>query len=268
MLRGSWEGCVVLWLASCGLIGVPSASVEGVALTRMGLRDAAFDVTVSVHNPMWVDAHVDGLRWSLNVAQETVAKGASTRPAVLAAQSSSPVVVPVELTYAQLWKGLGNTFSGQEIPYRLSLELDTVTPTGLVTVPMVHEGTLPALRPPEIDIVDLDWEIEPDGRLRLDLGIDLSLPEQFSVNRLDWTVDVDGRVFGSGSVVIQADGMLRFPVRLDAVGAAEAGWNWLWGSAHRLQLALDGTLGTPFGPVPLSTRGSIALREQTTPPEP
>lgn len=253
---------MLLWLASCGLIGVPSASVDGVALTELGMTEAALDVTVGVDNPMWVDVHVEGLRWSLNVASNTIAQGKARQPAVLAADGRSPVVVPVRLSYGDLWGALGETFSAESIPYRLSLELDAVTPTGLMTIPMVHEGTLPRLRPPTIDILDVDWEVEADGRLRIDVGLKLGLSEQFSLTRLDWTVDVDGRVLGSGAVATEGDGVLRFPVRLDPMGAAEASWDWLWGSARELRLALDGMVGTPLGTVPLNTRASLVLSEQ------
>lgn len=252
---------MLLWLASCGLIGVPSAGVDGVALTRLGMTEAALDVTVGVDNPMWVDLHLEGLRWSLSVASHKIGSGASRLPAVLAARSESPVVVPVSVRYVDLWNAAGATFSGNEIPYRMSLEIDTVTPTGLITVPLVHEGTLPALRPPTIDIVHLDWEVEADGRLRVDLGVDLALPESFAVNRVDWTIDVDGRVLGSGVVAVQSDGVLNIPARLDPAGAAQASWDWLWGTARQLQLAVDGTVGTPLGLVPISTRATFVLSE-------
>ena len=256
------EAPMVLWLASCGLVGVPSASVQNVALTQLGMSEAGVQVTVGVDNPMWVDLHVEGLRWSLNVASHTIGRGEAKQPAVLTAGEVSPIDVPVRVQYAALWGALGDSFSGSEVPYRLSLELDTVTPTGLMTVPLIYEGALPPLRAPSIDIIHLDWEVEPDGRLRIDLGIDLGLPEQFGITRLDWTVDVDGRVLGSGALDAPGDGVIRFPVRLDPVGAAEASWDWLWGSSHELRLVLDGAIGTPLGTVPLSTRASLALSNE------
>lgn len=252
---------MVLWLASCGLIGVPTASVEGVALTGMTLTEASMDVTVGVDNPMLVDLHSEGLRWSFDVGSQTVAKGTSSAPAMLAAGARSPITVPLTIGYADLWNAVGEGFSGSELPYKLSLELDAITPMGEMTLPLVYEGALPPLRAPSIDIVDLAWEVEADGRLRVDLSLKLGLPESFSLTRLDWTVDVDGRVLGSAAVDVRADGALRFPVRLDPRGAAEASWDWLTGSARELRLVLDGTVGTPLGTIPLATRTSLVLGE-------
>ena len=257
---------MVAGFSACSLIAPPSAHVRDVRFTELGLSAARLEVGVGVHNPMFVDLHVQAMRWHFDVGAITVAKGATSEPTILPASSTTTVPVPVELRYRDVSEAISAGMAAEQVPYEVALELDTITPTGEVTVPVVHRGTLPRLRAPELDLISLDWDVEADGRLRFDVALHLSLPEGFSASRLDWSVSVDGRALGQGSVMSQPDGTLRFPMFLDPRGAAEASWAWMWGEAHRFEVAVDGQIVTPLGTVPLRAQRAIALQEHGTPP--
>ncbi len=253
-------------VAACAIVATPSARIDEVSLGRLSLEGALLHVDTTLDNPLWVDVHVERLAWRFEVNHAVVAEGARTVPVILKAGVGTPLTVPVEFAHADLLRAVGATFSGHEVPYELRVEIDTFTPRGLVTVPLEYTATLPAIRPPTLDLMDISWQVGEDGRLRIDLALKLGLPRAFRVQRLGWTVDVDHHRVGDGGVEIDEDGALRFPVFFDPRRAAQASWDWLWGEARALELALDGLVQTPLGPAPISMQRAIVLSDHGVPP--
>lgn len=255
---------IALILLGCGLLRLPSPEVEGLSLTHLDAEGAGLEVALAVENPLWVDVPLERLDWELTVAGGRVAGGRRARVMILPAGATTSVPVPVEVRYADLWAAAGQA-GGPEVPYRVSLELGIVTPRGSVTVPLAHEGLLPTLRPPSVDVIDLDlgW----DGAwLRLDLILKLGMPRGWVIPALDWSLEVDARQLARGSLEVGEQGTLKIPVRFDPRQTAWASWSWARGEARILSLALGGQLETPLGTVPVALRQQLELSEP--PPAP
>ncbi len=251
----------------CGVLSAPTADVDGVSVTSLGLTEAEVQIGVGVHNPLWVDVPVDALRWEMRVADVTLGDGVSSQQHVLPSQQRTVLPVPVQIRYADLWAAAKETMSNEGVPYTVLFELDTQTPRGPETLEMRHDGQLPVLRAPSLDLVDIDVGIEDDGRLRVELGLHLGLPQDYSIVDLQWGVSVDGVSLTDGRVQADGSGTLRLPVFFDARATAEATWAYAWGEAKAMQVMLSGNVSTPFGTVPLSLDRQVALSEAPAAPE-
>lgn len=258
---------VAAWMFGCGVLSVPSAHVDGVSLTSLTMTQASLEVSVGVHNPLWVDVPVRALRWEMRVDDVTLADGVSAKDRVLLAGQNTVLPVPVDIRYADLWAAAKRTARNDGVPYSVLFELDTVTPTGPSTLPLHHVGVLPPLRAPSVDLVDIDVGIEDDGRLRMDLALHLSLPESFRITDVAWAVAVDGVPLSEGRVRADPSGNLRFPVYFDARATAAATWAYAWGEAQALELSLLGQVSTPLGLVPLSVDHVLPLTDAPVAPE-
>ncbi|MEZ4239579.1 MAG: hypothetical protein R3F59_26170 [Myxococcota bacterium] len=67
-------------------------------------------------------------------------------------------------------------------PYRITGEVDLDTAFGTWTLPLGHEGTVPLLDPPTLDLVDVDVSLEGTG-VRLAVALKLGLPGWCSSRR-------------------------------------------------------------------------------------
>ncbi len=248
---------MILLLAGCGLLSSPIPSVQGLSLSHLGLEQAGLQIALEVDNPLWVDVPLQSLRWELVVDRDRVAHGERTAPLILSASGATVVPIPVEIRYADLWEAAKHTLQ-PEVPYRLSLEADVVTPRGAITLPLGHEGTLPRLALPSIDVLDVD--LRRDGsQVGIDLGLKLGLPAGWVIPTLDWMVEVDARLLGQGALQVAEDGTLQVPVRFDPRQAALASWDWAWGEATVLSLRLGGDVQTPLGTAPVSLEQAIPI---------
>lgn len=255
---------IPLALLGCGLLRSPSPEVRGLSLTHLDREGAGLEVDLAVDNPLWVDVPLQRLGWELSVAERTVASGERQHTLILAAGQATPVPVPVEVRYADLWEAARRIFE-PEIPYRVALELGLLIPTGPITVPIVHEGTLPRLRLPSVDVIDVD--LSWDGAwLLLELSLELGLPEGWAMSGLDWSIEVDALQLSKGAVEVSPEGALQLPVRFDPRQTAWASWSWAQGEARILSLGLGGQLQTPLGTVPVAFRQEIALSDPPPPP--
>lgn len=249
---------IVILLVACSL-RLPSAAVDQISLTSLGLTAASLEVSVAVDNPLWVDVPLEGWRWELTVAGRSVGKGAHHEPLPLAADAVTLVPIPVDFLYADLWAAAGS--AGGEVPYTMAVQLDLATPRGPLTLPMSHEGTLPRLQAPTLDVVALRPSLD-GARLRLDVDLSVGLPPGLGLESLTWTAAVDEAVIGEGAARVGAQGHLTLPIALDAKQAALASWSALWGEARALHLKLDGRIATPLGSVPVSLDKQVALDQQ------
>ena len=255
---------VWLALAGCGILQTPSVGVDAIELSSLDLTGVGLTVDVEVENPLWVDVTMRGLRWELLVRDTAVVRGADMHPRTLMAGATTTLEVPLDFTYDDLWGALGDAFDDETVPYRAAVELDLVTPRGGVTLPVVYEGELPAFRVPSLELVELSWDVQADGRMRIDLGLDLGLPEGFSASQVQWSVDIDAHRVGEGKLSSTPGGKLQLPLFVDASAAASASWDWWWGEARSLIVNVQGNLSTPMGTVPLDLTQRLAL--SGTPP--
>ncbi len=237
---------------------LPSARVEGVSLTDLGLSQASAEVAVAVDNPLLVDVPLEGWRWELSVADHAVGRGAGAAPLVLAANGVTTVPIPVEVVYAELAAAAGQ--AGSEVPYEVRVELDVATPRGAVTLPLAHQGTLPRLEAPTLDVVAVRPGLD-GARLTLEVELAVGLPPGLAIEALAFSASVGGAVIGEGAVLPGEDGRLVLPLAVDASQAAAASWAAAWGQAGAVSLTLDGRVATPLGSVPVRWERVVSSKE-------
>jgi hypothetical protein len=249
-------------LATLGLLvlgcapRLPSASLDGVGLVGADLQAVDAELRIAVDNPLLVEVPVRAVRWSLAVSGHPLADGAQTTAPALAPNAVTVVPIPVHVAYADALGALSGAEAGA--PYAIAAEVDVQTPLGLYTLPVAHEGTLPALEPPSVDVVDVGLGLD-GAAVRLDLALRLTLPAGVSVRSLAWTVTSAERTLARGTAEVGPDGALLLPMWLSPTDAAAASMQAVLGGSMSAQVALAGELDTPLGAVPVAIERELEL---------
>lgn len=233
---------------------VPTATVDGARITRLGWTEAEAEVCFLVDNPLPIDLRTGGWRWSLTVDGSPVASG--ERPTqLLPAGARTSVAVPVAVAWADaLAAGGGDEGSTLGLDAELSLD----APWGPVRVPLSWEVEAPSLAPPSIELLDTAVGVR-GGDLVLGVELQVDLPLGAEPRSLGWAATMDGTRLGSGEAVVGDRGHLALPLAVDPVRATRAALWVLTGHPATLALSWSGSVDTALGEVPLALDHELRL---------
>jgi LEA14-like dessication related protein len=176
----------LLMLEACaGLPGAPSPEIERIDARITGVRfdetRLAFDV--AVHNPYPVAARTPRFQYDFEIEGSTFQSSSVSGSEYLPAGVTSVVVLPIHISYDDLFRSYPALSEESEVDYRLRVALgpSTMRP---VEVPFYREGTFPVLRPPvvtasKVRLVDVslreamvvvDAEIENPNSIEIDIS--------------------------------------------------------------------------------------------------
>lgn len=261
----AWLGLGLAWTAGIACKApVPTVHPDGVALTGLGWDRADAELRLRVDNPTPADVTLSAVRWSFAIADRIVVSGEDPTPRALPASTSDlAVVLPLSLVYADLGAAYQAADAvltdGGTVPYRIAGAVDVaVGPSSTVTLALGHDGALPELRAPTLDVLSVDVGHEGAvGWIRAELH--LGLPAWVGVGTLAWRITADGRALGAGRAGLGADGDLAAEVQIDAAAIAAASWDAWLGETRSVTLDVAGRLETSVGELPVALSKTIAL---------
>jgi LEA14-like dessication related protein len=140
----------LLMVAGCaGLPGAPVPEIRNIEARIAGINfdetNMAFDVTV--YNPFLVAIRTPRFRYDLEIEGSTFLSSVASGSEHLPAGATSIVVLPVRISYHDLFRSYPELRKTAEVGYRLRVALGP-SRTRPVEIPFYHEGTIPTLRPP------------------------------------------------------------------------------------------------------------------------
>ncbi|MEZ4242080.1 MAG: LEA type 2 family protein [Myxococcota bacterium] len=237
---------------------LPSATLDGVDLVAADLDHAEAELRIAVDNPLPVDLDLAAVRWEVAVRDHALAAGTVDVPQPLPADSVTVLRVPATVRFADLSAAYDDGVLGA--PYRITGEVDLDTAFGTWTLPLGHEGTVPLLDPPTLDLVDVDVSLEGTG-VRLAVALKLGLPEMVQLSALSWTVATPDAVLARGAAAVDTAGTLRMSAWLDPMGTAAAAAWAVYEGRGEVRIDLAGALTTPLGTVPVAVSRRYAYGE-------
>jgi hypothetical protein len=229
----------LLLLVACGF--APSATLGDLSVTELTLTGATAELAVAVDNPWPIGATADA-RWAFTVNEQTVASGESAGLEV-ASRDQSTLRVPISWRWSDLWAAAGEI--GQAVPYRAELYLQGEHALGTWSLPLVVEGTLPALSIPTVDL--LGWRVDEVSPWRLAWTFTVGVHGPLPLTDLRWAATLGGAVIAQGGVTV-ANGLVELPIAIELANLPDAAMNVV-----NLGMAfdVDGGVETPIGRLPL-----------------
>lgn len=217
---------------------------------------AVLDVT----NPYPVGLSLADTSWKLGLAGNPFLDGTDSEGLQIGPAESSKLRIPFGLKFIDAFKVVTDAKGKDQLPYDFEANLGFDTPVGRVDVPVKKQGELPALHIPKLSLkalrVDgLDLKSQT-AKLALDLQMQTDQGAALTFEGFDYDVSFAGSRVADGtalfqSVAGQSDVTLPINLKLLDLGAAIV-------SAVTKKTPLevrftgDASIGTPFGPVPLS----------------
>ncbi|MCA9490982.1 MAG: LEA type 2 family protein [Myxococcales bacterium] len=235
---------------------VPTASVDGLTVTRLGWTGADAELHVAVDNPLPVSIPVGGLRWSVAVDGTPLVGGERPPGQLLAAGEVTDVALPLSLAYADALAAA----TGDEPTTRIALdaELTLDTPAGPVALPLSWETETPRFDPPSISVVDTAVGLR-DGDVVLGVDLLVDLPLGAEPRSLGWSAALNDVRLGSGDAQVTPGGRVALPIAVDPILASKAALWVLTGHPSRLGLSWSGSVDTALGEIPLAMDHELAL---------
>jgi len=261
----------LLLLASAGCSELdsflPTVSFDGLALRNINWEQADVDFVFQVDNPNPVRIGLASFSYALALQQTDFLSGDNPDGFFLEPSAGSPLVLPVDLVYENLWGTVQATRGLDAIDFGLSGKMGFDTPAGAVELPYREDGDFPALRTPKVrfkalrvphvDLLGADLEVE--------LGVDNAHGSTLFFDRLDFELDLNGSRVASGlidtfDVAGDSEGTLVLPLSLGVLDLGASLLNSLI-NAEPLDLGMSATVDvqTPFGVVPLTIDQTGAL---------
>ncbi|MEQ1500583.1 MAG: LEA type 2 family protein [Myxococcota bacterium] len=262
-VRPVWFVAVIGLGTGCEQVGqfLPKVRFDGLDVRTIDWEEADVDFVFAIDNPNPVSIGLASFSYDLNLEEVDFLSGDNPDGFQLKAEGSAPLVLPLDLRYADIWNTIEATRGEDVVDFLLSGGMGFDTPAGNIQLPYNEDGGFPALRTPKFTfqavrvnarrgfgVVDVEVDLGVDNEHGSSLFFDafdygLSLNDKRVANGIVDTFSVDGATTGT----------VTLPIALDLLTAGTELFDVLI-SGGRVDLGLDATVDvdTPFGIVPLS----------------
>jgi LEA14-like dessication related protein len=146
----------LLFLTACAMtVQHPTVKIKDVRFAGLDGSRVSLDFLLDVNNPNSFDLPLKGYTYDVQLMALPLARGESKSCLSFPGKTSTDVLIPVKISYANLLQIIKRNPRMKEIPYQLNANLSLGTQFGAITVPVKKGG-----------IVSIPKQYQPDGLLR------------------------------------------------------------------------------------------------------
>ncbi len=250
---------------------LPEVRFDTMKVKQVDFRKMKVDFRFNVRNPYPVDLKLASFDYDLALEGKPFLESASEVGLDLAAGTDSPMVLPAQVRFRDVFDLVGELRGKDEIGYGLKGSFGVDTPAGVVTVPFDETGRFPTLQAPRIEPTGLAIAGVDLLRQRATVEVEVAVTNRarqhrYGMKDFAYGLDLAGRRVASGnladlSVEPGTTERVTIPVTLDLrqVGATLVG---AITQKTPLDVRLDADLQveTPLGAIPLQVDRSANLR--------
>ena len=267
LIAGGSSGCA--WLRT--VTKKPKVALKKVDVTGVDFREARLRADVEVENRIPVPVKLAKVDWGVKIDGKSLVSGDISQAMEIPANGVLPVQIPFTLKFEDLYRISQKYKDQDEAPFRLEGSLSVETPVGPISLPFHHDGKVPVLKIPQIDLAKAEVKGVSFTGAELRFKFNVKNPNKVALDlrSLDYALTLAGakildgelpnvlKVPGKGQGSFDADVRVSFA---QAAAAAQAIAN-----KSNAAYSLDGTLaaGTPWGTVtsPWSKSGTIKISQ-------
>jgi len=207
-------GCSLVQRVVGGAFEKPTLQFREARVDRADFVGAQLTLVFTVTNPNGVGLELSTASYQLQVEGHTVVAGSPARGLRMPAQTTTDVMFPAEVRWAEIAPALAALFAQDVVHYKASGSIGIDTPIGVITLPVEHEGTFASPRLPKLSL-------GPPQLVSLSLlGVRMNLPLHVQ-NDNDFPLPVAG-IVGTISVASAPVGSIALPEQPPIPPRAEA----------------------------------------------
>jgi LEA14-like dessication related protein len=202
----------------------PSASVSGIKVSHLDFDkiDLILEVMVENRNPLAIN--LAAIQYALKIGENRLVEGNHQQSIAVAARSTTPVSVPMRLSFAELKRVAGDLWDRDFVDYQIDLALTLPLPLmGDYTIPLAKQGTMPVPKVPQVKLQQLQVEKVGLSGAELLAKIEVANPNGFDLTlaNFDYTLSVNQQQWGEGNIATpstigqKSASIIAIPLKLD-----------------------------------------------------
>lgn len=215
---------------------------------------------LEVDNPYPLELKLSETSWKLGLAGHPFLDGTNEEGLAIAPAETSKVRIPFGLKWRNAFDVVTDAKGKDALPFSLDATLGFETPIGPVSVPLKHDGDLPALHAPKIALKGLRVEkldlLKQTASLALDLGLSSDQGSALTFETFGYGISLAGIDVASGDTKIGAvEGQkdVTLPIDLKLLNLGKVVVDAVTKKTRlEVRLKADANVGTPLGTIPLA----------------
>lgn len=248
----------------------PEVKLEKVEITDVNFQGAQLAATLLVHNKIPVGITIGKVTWGVSLEGSKLAGGELIHGIAVEANGTAPVTIPFGLRFEDLYR-ISQKYKDQDTaPYHLQGTMDLDTPVGPITLPFHHDGTVPVLKIPEVDLarVEVRGVNMMGADVRLGFHVRNTNNLALDVQSLDYALTLagarvaDGRLPNPLALAAKSTGSFDADIKVSFTQAAQAAQ--ALASRNTADYSIGGSIAakTPWGAVttPYSRSGTVKIQ--------
>ena len=249
----------------------PKVTFEGASIDRVDFDGFDATFTFGIDNPNPLGITVKAFAYDLDLEGVGLLDGTRDEGLAIAARGKSTVGLPAGLQWREAVDLSQATKGKDELGFRVRGSFSFDTPSGPVTLPYDHSGTVPAVRAPQVKPAALRAKkvdlLSQTATLELDLDVTHTGGGAMTLERFEYGIALGGTEVADGQVATLAtvaDGAtetVTLPLNLRLVKLGTAIIDAI-ARKQPVQVGLRaGTaVRTPLGAIPLDVSETVTLR--------
>ena len=273
-LRAAGIVAIALGTSACPLLHAytqkPDVKLQKVDVKSVDFQGAQLEALLEVTNKVPVDIMIGKVTWGVTIDKAHLVGGEIANGIAVAGHGTAPVTIPFGLKFEDLFR-VSQKYKDQDTaPYRLEGTLDVETPIGPVTIPFHHDGTVPVLKIPEVDLSRV--EVRGVNLLGADvrLGFHVRNPNNLAlaIQSLDYNLTLagarvaEGKLPGALDLAAKSTGSFDADIKVSFSQAQQAAQSLA--SKNTADYLIGGSIAakTPWGTVatPYSRAGTVKIQ--------
>ena len=247
----------------------PRIKLTRVDVVQVVFTGAKLAAELDVENRIPSAITVGRIHWSVSVDGTALAGGDIANGISIAANAHAPVTVPFEVKFADLYK-IGDKYKDADVaPYHLEGTMELDTPLGPLSIPFHHDGTVPVLKVPEVDLARVEARGVGFSGADVRLSFHVKNPNNLAlgVQTLDYQVTLAGARLANGHLPTPLDlqpkstGAFEADVHVSFSDAAQAAQSLAGRNSAEYSIGGNIAAKTPWGVVdtPFERAGTVKI---------
>lgn len=248
--RNSWRAAALIVLligiAGCSVVQNlqdnmqrPALSVEDMQITGINFQQMEMVYDIKVENPNPVGVQLQSYDYELDIADHMLFQGDEPDKTEVEASGESIIQVPVTISFSDIYQSIAGLADADEVPYHFSSNFTFDLPVlGQTELPVEHEGSIPLLKMPKLNVQALQVKNLSLSQANLNLKMQFDNPNGFglNINHLNYDLIINGDQWAEGkaleNVSIKENGAteLNIPVSLNITQVGMSAYRMISGS--------------------------------------
>lgn len=260
-------GCA--WLKT--MTKKPRVTLEKVDITGVDFQAARLRADLQVENRIPAAVKLAKVDWGVLVDGQSLVSGIISEAIEIPAEAKVPVQIPFTLKFEDLYRIAQKYKDQDEAPFRLEGSLSVDTPIGPLSLPFHHDGKVPVLKVPLVDLAKADVKSMNMSGAEVRFKFNVKNPNKYAldIRSLDYGLTLAGTKILQGALGaalnVPAKGQGAFDADVKVSFAQAAATAQAVINKSTVAYTLDGNLaaGTPWGEVtsPYAKSGTIKIQQ-------